>query len=113
MAVRRLTRKKKQARKDANYDAVSEIYARAKQRGSADYLVTNQESDPVVVQKILDLAAARRQRRGLTQNPDFRVKHLSRVAGIYTPEKSGRFKDSRGREYENRGGTVYRVGISQ
>lgn len=33
----------------------------------------------------------------------------SRVAGVYVPAKSGKFRDSRGRLYESIGGTVYRV----
>ncbi len=61
--IRKMTRKKKHARYDANAAAVILIYQRATQGGSADYLAINQPSEPERITKILAEAEARRERR--------------------------------------------------
>ena len=64
MPTRKLTRKKKRERYDANAAAVLPIYERAKQGGSAEYLTVNQPSEPDRVAKVVATADERRQRRG-------------------------------------------------
>jgi hypothetical protein len=61
--IRRMTRKKKTTRYDANAAVVIPIYERATQGGSADYLTVNQKSDAATVNKVLAEAVERRERR--------------------------------------------------
>jgi hypothetical protein len=61
--IRKLTKAKKARRREINHAAVMAIYARARQRGSADYLAVNQASDPAQVAKIQAEAQERRNRR--------------------------------------------------
>ena len=61
--IRRMTRKKKQERYDANAAVVIPIYERATQGGSAEYLTINQKSDTATVNKVFAEAVERRERR--------------------------------------------------
>lgn len=108
--LRYLTKKKKRERKEANGKAVMEIYDRAKQRGSEEYLVNRQESESGRIAKILAEAEARRKRKGLRKLEQ--PKDMpSTVAGIYSSKSdSGLFKDSRGTMYiGTKSGTIFKV----
>lgn len=98
MPLRYLTRKRKEARREANGNAVHAIYDRGKALIPADYLICHQEGDPAKAE------AAR-------GNPP---KLFSGAARFYptTGEHrfKGRFKDSRGVPYEvTRSGAFVRV----
>lgn len=107
--MRYLTKLKKRLRKETNAKEVNEIYARAKQGGSEDYLIGNQPSDPDRVAKILATAESRRKRKGLSKT-DLNKPEPSQKAGIYgSKDSSGLFKDSRGTLYINAGGTILKI----
>jgi len=61
--LRYLTKKRKQARREKNHDAVKDIYRRGASTIPADYLVTHQEADRATKDKIIAAAQARRELR--------------------------------------------------
>lgn len=61
--IRRLTKVKKDLRRERNYRAVKAIYDRAATTFPADYLTCYQEADSITKNRVLDSAETRRQLR--------------------------------------------------
>ena len=61
--LRYLTNKRKQARKEKNYVAVKEVYARGASSLPKEYLTVHQEADQEIKDRVLAAAVGRRQKR--------------------------------------------------
>lgn len=65
--LRYLTKKRKQARKEKNHDAVKEVYRRGASTVPSENLAVHQQADPARVEKVKAAAEARRQQRNARQ----------------------------------------------